>query len=304
MNRKLGLILSGTALCAVAVTGCGTQNQTSSQNSSVQQNSAQGSSTGSASKSITIGYINWSEDVATTYLWKYLLEQKGYQVHLKTVSLGPMFVGLSKGGIDLFFDSWLPEQNQYISKYKSNLATIGKWYKGKTREGFVVPTYMKNVNSISDLNKVKSKLNGRIVGIGSGAVEMKLAKKAVTTYGLKENLISSSAPAMLSALKKAYGQKKDVVVTLWSPHWAFAKYHLKYLSDPKQVFGKPGWIQGETNKKWLNSHPQAAKWLKNFKITQKQLGTLEEDINNSKSKNAAVKKWVSNNQSLVKSWMS
>ncbi|RIV18583.1 hypothetical protein D2Q93_13945 [Alicyclobacillaceae bacterium I2511] len=54
------------------------------------------------------------------------------------------------------------------------------------------------------------------------------------------HLIASSSPAMLTALQRAYQQHKPIVVTLWSPHWAFTKYKLKYLSDPQHVFGQSG----------------------------------------------------------------
>lgn len=108
---------------------------------------------------------------------------------------------------------------------------------------------------------------------------------------------------MLTALKRAYAKKKDVAVVLWSPHWAFAKYKLKYLKDPKGAFGKAGWIQSEANQKWVQSHGTASKWLKNFKINQQQLGELENDINGASSKSAGVQKWISNNQTLVNSWL-
>jgi glycine betaine/proline transport system substrate-binding protein len=252
-------------------------------------------------KNITIGYIDWDEDVATTYLWAQLLKQKGYHVTLKSVALGPMFVGLSQGGVDVFFDSWLPEQTPYIKKYQDNVATLGKWYKGQTTEGLVVPTYMKNVNSIADLKKLPSQEN-QIVGIDPGSVEMDLVKKAISEYGLDTTLVSSSSPAMLSALKKAYDAKQDIAVVLWSPHWAFATYKLKYLADPKGVFGKGGTIQAEANKDWMSSHAQAVDWLKHFTLTQNQLGQLENDINAS-TKEAGVKKWIQDNQALVNSWL-
>ena len=107
---------------------------------------------------------------------------------------------------------------------------------------------------------------------------------------------------MLSSLQKAYQSHQPVVVTLWSPHWAFAKYQLKYLADPKGDFGKAGWIQTEANKKWAVANPQVANWMENFKLTPNQLGTLEEDINQAPSKDAGIAKWISDNRGLVNGW--
>ncbi|UOF88875.1 glycine betaine ABC transporter substrate-binding protein [Fodinisporobacter ferrooxydans] len=290
MNTKKQIItgFTGAFLAAAVLAGCGANASNPAQDS--------------GDKNITIGYVNWTEDVATTYLWKDLLTEKGYHVTLKNLSLGPLFSGLSENGVNVFFDSWLPEQNQYIGKYSENIENLGQWYTGDTKEGFVVPSYMKNVNSIADLKQYAANFNNQIVGIDPGAVEMQLSQKAISDYGLPLKLVESSAPAMLSSLERAYKEQKPIVVTLWSPHWAFTKYHLKYLSDPKEVFGKAGRIQTEANKTWVTSHPEAAKWLKTFKLTPGQLGTLEEDINQTNSTERGVKKWIHDNQSVINTW--
>jgi glycine betaine/proline transport system substrate-binding protein len=303
--QKTGFTLFSIALTGVMIAGCSNSPTPSGSGSAEQVNHQSNTSASPASgdKTVTIGYVNWDEDVATTYLWKNLLASKGYQVDLKTLDAGPLFAGLSEGGVDVFFDTWLPTTHKiYMDHYGSQLTSLGKWYQGQTQEGFAVPTYMKDINSISDLEKHASEFGNQIVGIDPGAGEMGLAKKAVSDYGLNLKLVQSSSPAMLSSLQKAYQAQQPIVVTLWSPHWAFAKYQLKYLADPKGDFGKSGWIQTEANKKWATANTQVANWLKNFKLTPTQLGTLEEDINNASSKEEGVTKWIAGNQDLVNSW--
>ena len=61
------------------------------------------------------------------------------------------------------------------------------------------------------------------------------------SYGLTDwNLVESSTAAMLSELDKAIANKEPIVVTLWRPHWAFEKYNLRYLKDPKNTMNPTG----------------------------------------------------------------
>ncbi|QSO51911.1 glycine betaine ABC transporter substrate-binding protein [Alicyclobacillus curvatus] len=304
-SRKIGFVLSGAAMLSLLLAGCGSTNTASSSGGNDTSNQT-GAAPSTGSKNVTIGYVDWSEDVATSYLWKDLLTQKGYHVTLTSMSdAGPLFAGLSKGGLDVFLDTWLPTTHKhYMQQFGSNLVDLGKWYAGGTKIGFVVPKYVydSGIHSIADLNAHASEFGNQIVGIDPGAGEMAAAKKVVQDYGLNLNLTASSSAAMLTVLQKDYAAKKPVVVTLWSPHWAFTKYQLKYLSDPKGDFGSAGWIQTEANKTWAGANPTVAGWLKNFKLSPQQLGSLELDINNASSKNAGVQKWIQDNQSLVNTW--
>jgi glycine betaine/proline transport system substrate-binding protein len=66
---------------------------------------------------------------------------------------------------------------------------------------------------------------------------MQMAEKVLNAYDLDMKLINSSETGMMSALARAYRDRAPIVVTLWSPHWAFAQYDLKYLQDTENDFG-------------------------------------------------------------------
>ncbi|MFJ2605069.1 ABC transporter permease/substrate binding protein [Streptomyces sp. NPDC091279] len=255
-------------------------------------------------KKLTLGYIPWDEGVASTFLWKEILEQRGYQVDAKQFDAGPLYTALAQGTVDFETDSWLPTTHaQYWKKYGSKLDDLGAWY-DKTSLELSVPAYMKDVNSLADLKGKASTFDGKITGIESSAGEMSLLKsKVLKEYGLDKEykVVDSSTPAMLAELKRAYSKQEPIVVTLWSPHWAYNDYDLKKLKDPKGAWGEGDGVHTLSRKGFADDNPTVGSWLKDFKLSEKQLTSLEAEINKvGKGKQQdAVRTWLKQHPGLV-----
>ncbi|MCI3275779.1 ABC transporter permease/substrate binding protein [Streptomyces cylindrosporus] len=255
-------------------------------------------------KKVTIGYVPWDDGVASTFLWKEILEERGYQVDAKQFDAGPLYTSVASGNADFMTGAWLPTTHeQYWKKYGDRLDDLGAWY-GRTSLELTVPSYMKDVDSLSDLKGKASEFGGKITGIESSAGEMALLKsKVLKAYGLDKEyqVVDSSTPAMLAELKRAYSQKKPIVVTLWSPHWAYNDYDLKKLKDPKGAWGSGDGIHTVARKGFADENPAVGRWLKNFKLDEKQLTGLEAEINKAgKGKQQdAVRAWLKKNPGLV-----
>jgi glycine betaine/proline transport system substrate-binding protein len=111
---------------------------------------------------------------------------------------------------------------------------------------------------------------------------------------------------MLAALKTAIAAKMAIVVTLWQPHWAFTKFPIRPLADPKDAFGPPDKAQAIAAEDFASSHPQLATWLHRFKLISQQLGSLEVLINQKGEgqEQEAAKEWIAQHRQLVNSWLS
>jgi glycine betaine/proline transport system substrate-binding protein len=108
---------------------------------------------------------------------------------------------------------------------------------------------------------------------------------------------------MLAELEKSLNAHQSIAVTLWHPHWAYAKFPLKDLEDPKGLMGKAEHLDILGKKGFSTTYPQVATWMKNFKLPPENLQSLEDLILN-KYKNdpdKAVNEWLSDsaNKSLV-----
>lgn len=287
VKRILALALTAT-LALGGATACG-------------ENSDQ-SATG---KKITIGYMAWDEAIAASHLWQHVLKEKGYQVQLKNLEAGLVYGGLANGDIDLFLDGWLPQTHaSYLEKYGDKLEKLGVWYDNASLS-IAVPKYVQGVDSLEDLAARAGSFGGQLIGIEPGAGLTKATQeKVLPQYGLDGamKLKTSSTPAMLAALDSAIADKKPIVVTLWHPHWAYAKYELKDLADPKGTLGKVEEINTFARKGFGKDFPEVTAMLQKFKMDGQQLGSLEDLMFNihKGDEEKAVTEWLKANPDYLK----
>lgn len=256
-------------------------------------------------KKITIGYMAWDEAIAASHLWQNILEDKGYRVQLKNLEAGLVYGGLANGDIDLFLDGWLPLTHaSYLQKYGDKLEKLGVWHDDASLS-IAVPKYVEGIDSLADLAAKAGTFGGEMVGIEPGAGLTKATQEQVLpTYGLEGSvkLKTSSTPAMLAALDGAIANKKPILVTLWHPHWAYAKYELKDLADPKGTLGQAEQINTFGRKGFGKDFPEVAEMLKKFKMNGDQLASLEDLMFNvhKGDEEKAVEEWLKANPDYLK----
>lgn len=152
-------------------------------------------------------------------------------------------------------------------------------------------------------NSIGESVDYKITGIDPGAGIMQAAEKAIKEYKLKDwSLVTGSSAAMTAALKKAYDKEEPIIVTGWTPHWMFAKYDLKYLEDPKGVFGGEEEIRTIGRSGLEEDLPEAYQILKQFKWTEDDMGEVMIAIQDGEKEEEAAQNWVEANTEKVAEW--
>ncbi len=148
-------------------------------------------------------------------------------------------------------------------------------------------------------------INYTVTGIDAGAGIMASTQKALSAYGLTKanwQLQTSSTAAMTSTLDKAIRHQQPIVITGWQPHWMFSKYPIKFLKDPKHVYGKSESIHTIVRQGLKNDQPVAYTLLDRFYWTPAEMSQVMLKVNNGQDPRKAAQEWIKVNPKTVQKW--
>ena len=262
------------------------------------------SATADPKPSIKIGYVEgWDDSVATSNVAARIIEKRlGYPVQLVPVSAGVMWQGVARGDLDATLSAWLPTTHgAYWDQFKGKVTDLGTNFQD-AKIGLVVPANAPE-NSVADLEAHKADFNGRIVGIDAGAGVMKKTDDAIKAYNLTLTLMSSSGSAMTAELARQINANKPVVVTGWAPHWMFAKWKLKFLDDPKKIFGGSEHVDSVVNPQLETKAPPVVAFLKKFQWKPGDIDSVMLATENGGKPAAAADVWIAAHADRVNSWL-
>lgn len=307
--RTLGVSVAATAL---ALTACGGDADTGGEGTGGDGTAAEAAfSPADGCDSLDVGTIGWTEDVAVNALWGHLLGDLGYEYNTTNLEVGALYSGVAGGELDLFMDAWLPATHaDYWEEFGEDINDLTIWFE-EAPLTWAVPTYVaenQGISSIEDLQGNADTFGGEVVGIEAGAGLTRISREEVIpTYELGDSytLVESSTPAMLSELGNAIDAEEPIVVTLWEPHSAYAKWDLTNLEDPENALGDPDEIHMIASQTFADDCPNAAAALSNFDITSEALADLELKIEEAGEGNETegVEAWISENQDTVNEWL-
>lgn len=254
-------------------------------------------------KKVKLAYVEWSDAVVATNVLKIALEKKGYEVTITPLAAAAMWQAVATNQADAMVAAWLPATHaSYYERLKDQVDLIGPNVTG-AKIGWAVPK-TSPLTSIEDLKTKGGLVNNKVIGIDPGAGLMKASDKAIQAYGLPVRLVDGTDATMTAALKDAMDKKQDIVVTTWTPHWMFGRWELKYLEDPKGVFGGEETVNTVARKGLKADMPEVHAILSKFKLSldDEQKVMLWNEEKGAKPAETAAK-WVAENPAKVDAWI-
>ncbi len=283
---------------------------------------------------IKITTHDWSGQIISATLMGEVLKKAGYNVEYVQADYLAQFAGLKTGDLDLAMEIWATTGQEALDEAVASGGVVNLGETGmKAREEWWYPAYMEEAcPGLPDWTALKdcaeafstpeTAPKGRYLGgpVTWGGFD----EERVEALGLDFEVVHAGTDAALFAeLQSAYERKAPIVLWLYEPHWAPAKYEGKFVEFPAYEpacytdpawglnpdlaydCGKPlgpiwkaGWSGLEG--KW----PGAAKAIKAFTIDNATMGALVYQVDiEGKEIPAVVADWMAANEATWQAWI-
>lgn len=244
----------------------------------------------------------WDCAHTTALLFQAVFEMRlGQDVRLAEVSPAEMWQRVAEDEADCGVAAWLPETHKELqARYGHAVEDLGAFLEG-ARVGLAVPAESP-ARSLQDLPALADAFDGMILGLDPDSEQMRLTREAMNVYGLGGYVLrEGTVRTVKEHLDAADG--RPVLVTVWSPHWLFGRHDLRWLEDPRGVFGVPESIHVIAHPSLRRKAPNAHAVLGRIRLTPEALGKAMEAIRTAHHPEVAARQWVRDNAALVDTWV-
>ncbi len=277
---------------------------------------------------------DWTGQYVTTHIMGEVLKKAGYNIEYVQADYIAQFAGLESGDLDVAMEMWETTGKDAMDASLKTGKTVDLGETGMdAKEEWWYPLYMKEkcpgLPDWKALNKCAAAFStpetapkGRYLGgpVTWGGYD----DERVEALGLNYEVVHAGTDAALFAeLQSAYERKAPILLWIYAPHWAVAKFKGEWVefptytdacyNDPKwginpnmkydcgKPFGwikKVGWKGGEA--KW----PGAYKAIRNFKVDNAEMSDMIGRIDLDGEKlDDVVAEWMDKNKSRWQAWI-
>jgi len=277
---------------------------------------------------------DWTGQYVTTHIMGEVLKKAGFNIEYVQADYIAQFAGLESGDLHIAMEMWETTGKDAMD---ASLATGKTLDLGETgmdaKEEWWYPSYMKEkcpglpdwkaLNKCAEVfSTAETAPKGRYLGgpVTWGGYD----DERIEALGLDYEVVHAGTDAALFAeLESAYQRKAPVLLWVYAPHWAVAKFDGEWVefpeytaecySDPawgsnkdmKYDCGKPfGWIKKVGWKGGEAKWPGAYKAVRNFKIDNKEMGDMIASIDLDGNKlEDVVDGWMKANEGRWQAWI-
>jgi glycine betaine/proline transport system substrate-binding protein len=285
---------------------------------------------------IKIALHDWTGQLLTSQLMGEVLKKAGYNVEFIVADYLAQFPGLETGDLTVTMEIWdtTGQEAMNASLATGNTENLGATGM-KAKEEWWYPTYMKEkCPGLPNWEALKDPACAEAFATAETAPNGRYLGGPVTWGGFDEERVSSlelpfevvhagTDAALFAELESAYQRQAPIMLWIYAPHWAVAKYQGEWVEfpeyskecyedasigvNPNEAYdcGKPfgeiwkvGWAG--LKDKW----PGAYEAIKAFTISNEEMGQLITEVDlNGKSVQEVADAWIAANEAKWSAWI-
>ena len=276
---------------------------------------------------------DWTGQFITTHIMGEVLQRAGYNVEYVQADYIAQFAGLKTGDLDVAMEIWATTGREAMEEATATGKVVNMGETGmQAIEEWWYPAYMKErcpgLPDWQALNDCAAEFAtpetaplGRYLGgpVTWGGFD----DERVEALGMDFEVVHAGTDAALFAeLESAYQRKAPIVLWVYAPHWAPAKYEGEWVEFPPYepaCYTDPSWginpnaaydcgkprgpiwkvAWAGLEEKW----PGAAKMIRDFRISNDEMGALVAKVDlEGMSVDDAVAGWLAANEAVWSQW--
>ncbi|WP_374383705.1 ABC transporter substrate-binding protein [Dongia sp.] len=283
---------------------------------------------------IKIALFDWTSVNLNATILSKILKAHGYNTELVTSDyLASIQTGLRTGDLTIGMEYWDTTAREAMadadaSGQTENLGPIGP----KAKEEWWYPEYMKEKcpglpnwealkNCAEAFSTPETAPKGRYLGgpVTWGGFDDERVEALDLPF---EVVHAGTDAAMFAELESAYQRKAPIILWIYTPHWAPAKYKGEWVQFPEwtpECYSDPAWgtnpdkaydcgkphgeIYKYSWKGFAEKWPLAHKIAKNMKFSDDEMNALIGQVDlDKKSLDEVADAWIAANQDKIKQW--
>lgn len=277
---------------------------------------------------------DWTGQLITTTIMGDVLKKAGYNVEYVQADYLAQFAGMRTGDLDVAMELWATTAQEALDEAVATGDVVNMGETGmKAIEEWWYPSYMEeacpglpNWEALKDCAEAfstpETAPKGRYLGgpVTWGGFD----EERVEALGLDFEVVHAGTDAALFAeLEAAYQRKDPIILWIYSPHWAPAKYEGKFVEFPpysKECYedpavglnpemaydcGKPSGPIYKAAWKGVDAKwPGAAKAIRAFTVTNEDMGAMVGAVDlDGKTVEDVAADWVAKNEAIWSAWI-
>ncbi len=277
---------------------------------------------------------DWTGQLLTTNIMGAVLQKAGYNVEYVQADYIAQFAGLKTGDLHVAMEIWETTGREAMDEATAtgNVQNLGETGMQAIEEWWY-PTYMEEkcpglpdweaLNDCAEaFSTPETAPNGRYLGgpVTWGGFDDERVEALEMDF---EVVHAGTDAALFAELESAYQRKAPIVLWVYAPHWAPAKFDGKFIDFPaytSECYSDPAWGSNPdmaydcgkprgpiwkvawsgVEKKWPGAHSIIGK----FDINNTEMGAMVANVDLDGQKlEAVVADWMSKNEDRWQSWI-